>query len=112
MPFMRLGRRPLNLRSLTAVDRIQLLLRLPSIVRLSYYLFRDPRVPVINKAITAAAIVFIISPIDVPNWVPFLGQAADIFFTVNVLELFIRFAPRQVAQEHIAALGLQGKIKL
>ncbi len=41
-----------------------------------------------------------------------LGQAADALVIVNVLDVFIKAAPRHVVQEHIRALGLQDKLKV
>jgi uncharacterized membrane protein YkvA (DUF1232 family) len=105
-------RRALNLRSLSPINRIQLVFRLPSVARLSYSLFRDPRVPVTSKAVTVGAIALILSPIDIPGWIPIIGQAADALVIVNVLDMFINTAPRDVVQEHIQLLGLERKFKV
>ncbi len=102
----------MNLRILSPVDRIRLVTKAPSLIRLSYRLLRDPRVPILPKALTVAAIVFVLSPIDVPGWIPVIGQAGDILVIVNVLDFFITSAPRHIVQEHITALGLEGKFKI
>ncbi len=104
--------RVLNLRALSPLNRLQLVLRLPSVTRLSVRLLRDPRVPVPAKAATLGAIALVLSPIDLPGWVPVIGQAADALVIVNILDVFIRAAPRHVVQEHIVALGLQDKLKI
>ncbi len=104
--------RVLNLRALSPLNRVQLVMRLPSITRLSVRLMRDPRVPMPAKAATLGVIALVLSPIDLPGWVPVIGQAADALVIVNVLDVFIRAAPRHVVQEHIAALGLQSKFKI
>ena len=65
-----------------------------------------------SKATTASVIALVLSPIDLPGWVPVLGQAADALVIVNVLDVFIKAAPRHVVEEHIRALGLQNKLKV
>jgi uncharacterized membrane protein YkvA (DUF1232 family) len=107
-----LGRRILNLRSLSVLGRMQLVLRFPSVARLSYRLFLDPRVSMKSKTATLGVIALVLSPIDLPGWVPVLGQAADALVIVNVLDVFIKAAPRHVVQEHIRDLGLQGKFSV
>ena len=106
------GRRAFKLGSLSPMARLQIVMRAPSVLKLSLALFKDPRVPASSKVLLGGAVVLILSPIDLPNWVPMLGQAADIFFLINVLDKFITTAPRAIVQEHIARLGLQGKISL
>ena len=105
------GRR-LNLGNLSPINRVQLVLRLPSILRLSYRLMLDARVPLLPKVLAIAAILFVLSPFDVPAWIPVIGQAGDILVTVNILDFFIKAAPRHVVQEHIVNLGLQGKFSI
>ncbi len=105
------GRR-LNLGNLSPINRVQLVLRLPSILRLSYRLMLDARVPLLPKVLAIAAILFVLSPLDVPAWIPVIGQAGDILVTVNILDFFIKTAPRYVVQEHIVNLGLQGKFSI
>ncbi len=87
------------------------LTRLPNLARLSLRLLQDPRVPMGNKAVGVGAIVLVLSPIDIPGWVPVLGQALDVLLILNILERFIHAAPRAVVEEHIAALGLTGKVQ-
>lgn len=107
-----IGRRVLNLGKLSTLGRLQLVMRFPSVARLSYRLFLDPRVSTKSKAATASVIALVLSPIDLPGWVPVLGQAADALVIVNVLDVFIKAAPRHVVEEHIRALGLQNKLKV
>jgi uncharacterized membrane protein YkvA (DUF1232 family) len=107
-----IGRRVLNLRSLSTLGRLQLVMRFPAVARLSYRLFLDPRVSTRSKVATLSVVGLVLSPIDLPGWVPVLGQAADALVIVNVLDVFIKAAPRHVVQEHIRALGLQDKLKV
>ena len=109
----RLGlRRVLTLRSLSSLERIYLLWRLPTVSRLSLRLMLDPRVPVRTKAVTMGVIAWVLSPFDLPGWVPVLGQAASALVIVNVLDIFIKASPRHVVEEQIRALGLEGKYRL
>jgi len=87
------------------------LTRLPNLARLSFRLLQDPRVPMGTKAIGVGAVVLVLSPLDIPGWVPVLGQALDVLLILNILERFIHAAPRAVVEEHIAALGLTGKVR-
>ncbi len=104
--------RVLNLRTLSPLARVQLLMRLPSLSRLSLRLFRDPRVPLAAKASALGVIALVVSPIDVPGWIPVIGQVGDAVVIVNVLDIFIKAAPRHVVQEHIRDLGLEKKFKV
>jgi uncharacterized membrane protein YkvA (DUF1232 family) len=104
--------RAFNLRALSPLERMQLVLRLPSVVRLSYHLFLDDRVPLEAKAVTLGAIGLVLSPIDVPGWVPVLGQLGDALVIVNVLDAFIMAAPRHVVREHIRELGLEDRLQV
>lgn len=107
-----LGQRILNLRILSPLQRMQLMLRIPSLSRLSLRLLRDERVPIQIKAAAVGAVALIVSPIDLPGWVPVIGQAADVFVIVNVLDVFIKAAPREVVREHIHDLGLENKFSI
>jgi len=89
--------------------RMAALLRLPTLLRLGYALFRDERVPLWLRAGTVAALGVIFSPIDLPTNIPVVGQFWDITLSVAVLEWFIRLAPPHVVNEHIAELGMEKK---
>ena len=104
--------RAFNLRALSPLERIQLLVRLPSVVRLAYRLFLDDRVPLRAKAVTLGVIGLVLSPIDVPGWVPVIGQLGDALVIVNVLDAFIMAAPPHVVREHIRELGLEGRLRV
>jgi len=70
---------------------------------------RDPRVPRPAKVATLGAIGLVLSPVNLPGWVPIVGQAADLLGIATVLDVFIRTAPRMVVREHVAALGLRNR---
>ena len=108
----RTARRAFNLRALSPLERIQLLVRLPSVVRLAYRLFLDDRVPLRAKAVTLGVIGLVLSPLDVPAWVPVIGEVGAALAIVNVLDAFINAAPRHVVREHIRELGLGGRLRV
>ncbi|HNU09501.1 MAG TPA: YkvA family protein, partial [Pyrinomonadaceae bacterium] len=65
---------------------------LPNMVLMLGKLLKDSRVPVAEKALFVAAIVYVISPIDlIPDVFPFIGQVDDIYLVaLTVLRLINR----------------------
>lgn len=85
--------------------RFRSLMRLPHLVRLSLRLVQDARVPTAHKAMAIGAIALVLSPLDLPGWVPLIGQGLDGVAIAAILDRFIGAAPAQVVREHEAALG-------
>jgi uncharacterized membrane protein YkvA (DUF1232 family) len=74
--------------------------------RLAWRLMRDSRVPSWTKLIPPAALLYVLFPIDIiPDFVAGLGQLDDIAVVLIGVKLFIELSPREVVQEHLAALG-------
>ena len=73
---------------------------LPRNLELSYCLLRDSRVPVRNKAAMGAALALIVSPLDLPAWVPVLGEADILLLTLLATGAFLDTAPAGVVEEH------------
>ena len=71
-------------------------------LRLIWYLFKDPRVPLALKAfVVALALIYILLPIDLaPDLVPLLGQLDDVTVALLLLKLFLDLSPRQVVEEY------------
>jgi uncharacterized membrane protein YkvA (DUF1232 family) len=92
--------------------RVQALIRLPTLLRLGYALFRDERVPIWMRGSALGLLVLILSPLDLPGDIPVIGQFWDFTLAVTVLDLFIKTAPADVVNEHITRLGLERKIPL
>jgi uncharacterized membrane protein YkvA (DUF1232 family) len=68
----------------------QLLLELPRNLKLAYCLAYDPRVPVVNKAALAAALALIVTPfVDIPEWIPVVGELNILALTLLATHLFI-----------------------
>ena len=80
----------------------RLVWKLPTYARLVWGLMRDPRTPIGLKAILAAAVAYVVSPLDlVPDAIPILGQADDLTVVLLVLDLFIQNAPEEVRRDHM-----------
>jgi len=81
-------------------------------LRLTWRLFRDPRVaPRLKMAVPALGALYLLSPIDlIPDLFVGLGQLDDLgilglafLLTTQILQ---RLAPPGVVAEHLAAMGL------
>jgi uncharacterized membrane protein YkvA (DUF1232 family) len=84
-----------------------LLPQFPKIARLCWRLWRDYRVPKYLKGMIVAAIVYVLSPVDVvPEvFIPVLGQLDDATLLMLAAYLFIRWSPPEVVAEHSASIG-------
>jgi uncharacterized membrane protein YkvA (DUF1232 family) len=81
----------------------RLVIKLPTYVRVVWGILRDPRTPIGLKGMLAAALAYVVMPIDlVPDAIPILGQADDLTVLLLVLDLFIQNAPAEVRAEHTA----------
>lgn len=83
----------------------RLLLDLPRNLKLAYCLWLDPRVPVRNKAALGAAIGLIVTPyINLPAWIPVVGEMDILALGLLASRLFVGAAPDHVVAEHEAAI--------
>lgn len=75
--------------------------QIPSYLRLLGGLVVDRRVSLLDKALVAGAIAYIVSPLDlIPDFIPFLGQVDDVFLLMTALERLVANAGRSVVLEH------------
>lgn len=83
---------------------------LPFWIKLIWRLLKDRRVPFRIKLIPLAALVYLISPLDfIPDFfVPVFGFADDLAILIFSFSMFIRFCPRNVVDEHMAAINKRG----
>lgn len=82
----------------TLLDTIK---QLPLYVRLLGGLLVDRRVSLLDKALVAGAIAYIISPLDlIPDFIPFLGEVDDVFFLMTALERLVANAGEDVIYDH------------
>jgi uncharacterized membrane protein YkvA (DUF1232 family) len=80
--------------------------KLPMYARLVWALLRDPRVPATRKGLLVLLAGYLVNPIDIiPDFIPVIGQLDDIAVTLLVLDLFIRSAPKEVVDEHLARIA-------
>ena len=81
----------------------RLVIKLPTYVRVVWGIMRDPRTPFGLKGLLAAALAYVVMPVDlIPDAIPILGQADDLTVLLLVLDLFIQNAPAEVRAEHTA----------
>jgi uncharacterized membrane protein YkvA (DUF1232 family) len=81
----------------------RLVIKLPTYARVVWGIMRDPRTPIGLKGMLAAALAYVVLPVDlIPDVIPILGQADDLTVLLLVLDLFIQNAPAEVRAEHAA----------
>ncbi|HVC38865.1 MAG TPA: hypothetical protein VNH20_02670 [Candidatus Dormibacteraeota bacterium] len=89
---------------MSTIHRLKLLrlliVELPQQLRLAYCLARDPRTPAPLKAALAGSLALILNPaIDLPAWIPVVGQMDAIALTVLAVRAFNSQAPRGLREE-------------
>jgi uncharacterized membrane protein YkvA (DUF1232 family) len=87
------------------IPRIRtLLFETPPNAMVAYSLLRDPRVPTAPKAALLGAFGFIVSPLNVPRWVPVLGQLDMLALSVLSINVFLDACPPELVREHQEAV--------
>ncbi|MFM9905732.1 MAG: YkvA family protein [Pyrinomonadaceae bacterium] len=82
------------------------LMFLPNMVMLLGRLLKDARVPMAEKALFAAAIVYVISPLDfIPDFFPFIGQVDDLYVVALVLLRLVNRTDESVVRQHWSGGG-------
>lgn len=82
------------------------LMFLPNMVKLLGRLLKDSRVPTAEKALFVAAIVYVISPLDlIPDIFPFIGQVDDIYVVALTLLRLINRSDANVVRKHWSGGG-------
>ncbi len=77
-------------------------------LRLTWRLLRDSRVPIWQKLIPPAALLYVLAPIDfVPDAVLGLGQLDDLSIILLGIWGFIQLCPQNVVQEHLERLSIE-----
>ncbi len=83
----------------------RLVLDLPGQVRLAYCLTRDPRMPTPLKVAAGAAVAVILTPVvNIPLWIPVLGEMDAVALLVLCLRQYNRMAPPDLRRELEARL--------
>lgn len=82
------------------------LMFLPNMVMLLGRLIKDSRVPMAEKALFVAAIVYVISPLDfIPDVFPFIGQVDDIYVVALCLIRLINRTNEDVVRDNWSGGG-------
>ena len=89
---------------------MQLLVEVPKHGKLAYCLMRDERVPAVPKAALIGALTLILSPIDLPAWVPLVGELDMLALAVLAVETFIEACPEEIRHEHQKALDAKTSV--
>jgi uncharacterized membrane protein YkvA (DUF1232 family) len=78
-----------------------LLMFLPNMFTLLGRLIKDGRVPVAEKTLFAAAIVYVIMPLDfIPDVIPFIGQVDDVYLVALTLVRLINRTDESIVRQH------------
>ena len=87
-------------------EAIEVARKLPTYARLVWGLARDPRVPTQQKLVLGGIAAYLAFPIDViPDFIPVLGELDDLAVLIFGLDWFIRNAPANVVEEHMARIA-------
>ena len=97
----------------TRKEKIQLkgrmksfLMFLPNMFTLLGRLIKDSRVPLAEKALFAAAIVYVIMPLDfIPDVFPFIGQVDDLYLVALTLLRLINRTDESIVRQHWSGGG-------
>ena len=78
--------------------------------KLAYCLMRDERIPAAPKAVLLGALGVIASPLDLPAWIPVLGELDMLALAVLAVETFIEACPKEIRREHEEALKMKQSV--
>jgi uncharacterized membrane protein YkvA (DUF1232 family) len=88
----------------------ELLLDVPQHGKLAYCLLRDDRVPLAPKAILLGALGVIVSPLDLPAWIPVVGELDMLALSILAVKTFIEACPEEVRMEHEEAIAAKQSV--
>jgi uncharacterized membrane protein YkvA (DUF1232 family) len=81
-----------------------ILLEVPNQGKLAYSLLRDPRIPLAPKVALLGALGVIVSPIDLPAWIPLVGELDVLALGLLAVKVFVDACPEELVREHREAL--------
>ncbi|MGH7867112.1 MAG: YkvA family protein [Candidatus Dormibacteraceae bacterium] len=82
-----------------------MVLEVPNQGKLAYSLLRDSRVPLPPKLGLIGALGLIVSPLDLPAWIPLVGELDMLALGLLAVKIFIRACPKELVEEHRIALA-------
>ncbi len=78
-----------------------MIMLIPNFLKLLYRLFKDSRVPLVEKALIVGTIAYVVSPIDLlPDVIPFIGQVDDLYLIGLVVLRLLARTDDDVLREH------------
>lgn len=83
-----------------------LAVQVPRTAKLAYCLMRDPRVPLGPKVAVGVAVGLIVSPLDVPAWIPVIGDLDVLALGILAVKVFVDACPDQVVEQHRASIRM------
>ena len=81
-----------------------LIAEVPMHAKLAYCLLRDDRVPALPKAAVVGALGLIVSPLDLPAWIPVVGELDMLALGILAVKTFVDACPDDVVAEHRKAI--------
>ena len=81
-----------------------ILLEVPRHGKLAYCLLRDRRVPRAPKVALLGALGLIVSPLDLPNWIPVVGELDMLALGILAVKVFVEACPDELVREHEMAM--------
>ncbi|HEY8761764.1 MAG TPA: YkvA family protein [Candidatus Dormibacteraeota bacterium] len=81
-----------------------ILAEVPMHAKLAYCLLRDDRVPMAPKAAVLGALGLIVSPIDLPAWIPVIGELDMLALGILAVKTFVDACPEEVVADNRAAI--------
>jgi len=77
------------------------LLLIPNFLKLLYRLLQDEAISTADKALLAATVAYVLSPLDfLPDMLPFLGQVDDVLLVALVLKRLMDSVSHDVLEEY------------
>jgi len=77
-----------------------LISEIPTQGKLAYCLLRDDRVPVGPKVALLGAVGVIVSPLDLPAWIPVVGELDMLALGLLSIKVFVEACPEDLVLEH------------
>ncbi|MDR0358312.1 MAG: hypothetical protein LBJ87_02455 [bacterium] len=87
-----------------------ILFEVPNQGKLAYCLLRDARVPAAPKAALLGTLGLIVSPVDLPGWVPLVGEFDMLALGLLAVKVFVDAAPEELVREHQVALRVKASV--
>jgi uncharacterized membrane protein YkvA (DUF1232 family) len=81
-----------------------IIFEIPRQAKLAYCLLRDERVPAPPKLALLAALGVIVSPLDLPAWIPVVGELDMLALGILAVKVFVEACPEELVKEHRRAL--------